>query len=108
MFLKSKCYYKNMKTFSERVVEAAMLIPKGRVSTYGAIAKACGGGPARPPGGSGAGGGQAARSITAILAKAYEAGNKKIPFHRIVYSGGKVWLDNKYKTKRLELYKKEK
>jgi methylated-DNA-protein-cysteine methyltransferase-like protein len=85
-----------MKTFSERVVEAAMLIPKGRVSTYGAIAKACGGG------------GQAARSITAILAKAYEAGNNKIPFHRIVYAGGKVWLDNKYKAKRLELYKKEK
>ncbi len=84
-----------MKTFSERVVEAAMLIPKGKVSTYGAIAKACGGG------------GQAARSITVILAKAYEAGNTKIPFHRIVYSGGKVWLDNKYKAKRLELYKKE-
>ena len=85
-----------MRTFSQRVVESAMMIPKGRVITYGAIAKACGGG------------GQAARSITAILAKAYEAGNTKIPFHRIVYAGGKVWLDNKYKAKRLELYKKEK
>ncbi len=84
-----------MKTFSQRVLETALLIPKGKVSTYGAIAKASGGG------------GQSARSVTSILAKAYEAGNKSIPFHRIVYAGGKVWLDDKYKTKRLELYKKE-
>lgn len=53
-----------MKTFSQRVVEAALLIPKGKVTTYGAIAKACGGG------------GQAARSITAILGK-YEEERKR-------------------------------
>ena len=33
-----------MKTFSDRVVELALSIPKGRVSTCGAIARAAGGG----------------------------------------------------------------
>lgn len=61
-----------MKTFSERVVEVALAIPKGRVSTYGHIARAAGGG------------GQASRSVTAILAKAYDAGEKK--FHSIASS----------------------
>lgn len=84
-----------MKTFSQRVVEAALEIPKGRVTTYGHIARACGGG------------GQAARSVTSILGKAYDAGEKNIPFHRIVYAGGKVWLSNQYTKKRLALYKKE-
>ena len=84
-----------MKTFSQRVIEAALTIPKGKVTTYGAIAKASGGG------------GQSARSVTAILGKAYDAGEKCIPFHRIVYSGGKVWLNNEYRLKRLALYKKE-
>ncbi|MBP6858134.1 MAG: MGMT family protein [Candidatus Pacebacteria bacterium] len=85
-----------MKTFSQRVVELALMIPSGKVSTYGHIARAAGGG------------GQAARSVTAILAKAYNNGEKKIPFHRIVYAGGKVWLNNEYEAKRLALYKKEK
>ena len=84
-----------MKNFSERVVEAALSIPKGRVSTYGDIAKACGSG------------GQAARSITAILAKAYRSGKTNIPFHRIVYSKGRVWKDGRYDKTRAELYKKE-
>ena len=84
------------KTFSQRVVEIAMMVPSGRVTTYGQIAKAAGGGA------------QAARSVTAILGKAYQNGQKKIPFHRIVYAGGKVWLDNEYREKRLALYKKEK
>ena len=84
-----------MKTFSQRVVEAALAIPKGRVTTYGHIARAAGGG------------GQASRSVTAILGKAYLSGEKKIPFHRIVYAGGKVWLNNEYRTKRLKLYKEE-
>jgi len=85
-----------MKTFSERVIKAALSIPKGKVTTYGAITKACGAGP------------MASQSITSILAKAYDAGEKRIPFHRIVYSGGKVWLDPKYKKERMALYKKEK
>ena len=83
------------KTFSQRVVEAALVIPKGKVTTYGAIARACGAGP------------MASQSITAILGKAHDSGIKNIPFHRIVYAGGKVWLNDEYKTKRLKLYKQE-
>jgi alkylated DNA nucleotide flippase Atl1 len=85
-----------MITFSERVVKAALSIPKGRVTTYGRIAKAAGGG------------NMASRSVTAILGKAYHAGVKGIPFHRIVYANGQVWINAKYRKKRLELYKKEK
>jgi methylated-DNA-protein-cysteine methyltransferase-like protein len=84
-----------MKTFSQRVVELALMIPKGKVSTYGHIARAAGGG------------GQAARSVTAILGKAYDAGETRIPFHRIVYAGGKVWLTDEYATRRMKLYKQE-
>ncbi|MDR3519501.1 MAG: MGMT family protein [Candidatus Pacebacteria bacterium] len=84
-----------MQTFSERVVKIALDIPKGRVTTYGRIARAAGAGP------------MASQSITAILGKAYEQGEKNIPFHRIVYADGTVWLSDKYKKKRLALYKKE-
>ncbi len=84
-----------MKTFSERVVEAALMVPPGKVTTYGRIAIAAGGGP------------MASRSVTGILGKAYMAGEKKIPFHRIVYTNGKVWLDEGYREQRLKLYKKE-
>ena len=84
-----------MKTFSERVVEIAMSIPKGRVTTYGRIARAAGAGP------------MASQSITSILGKAYHQGNKKIPFHRIVYADGRIWVDGKHRKKRLNLYKKE-
>jgi len=41
------------------------------------------------------------------LGKAYEAGEKNIPFHRIVYSGGRVWTNAAYDEKRRKLYKKE-
>jgi methylated-DNA-protein-cysteine methyltransferase related protein len=81
--------------FSERVVKIALSIPSGKVLTYGAIARAAGGG------------GQAARSVSAILGKAYERGEKKIPFHRIVYSNGKVWTSSEYDSARKKLYKKE-
>ena len=84
-----------MQTFSERVIKIAMAIPKGRVSTYGRIAKAAGAGP------------MASQSITNILGKAYMAGFKDIPFHRIVYVDGRVWISDEYKKKRLALYKKE-
>lgn len=82
-------------TFSERVVKIAQIIPFGRVTTYGRIAKAAGGGA------------MASQSITAILSKAYDAGMKNIPFHRIVYTDGRVWLDQAHRSKRLALYKKE-
>jgi methylated-DNA-protein-cysteine methyltransferase-like protein len=86
---------KGKLSFSERVVACALAIPFGKVTTYGRIARACGAGP------------MASQSITAILGKAYQAGEKNIPFHRIVYADGTVFLDDTYKAKRLALYKKE-
>jgi alkylated DNA nucleotide flippase Atl1 len=88
-------YTDHMKTFSERAVEAALIIPPGMVTTYGRIAVAAGGGA------------MASRSITGILGKAYLAGQKDIPFHRIVYTNGKVWIDDAHKAKRMKLYKQE-
>lgn len=82
-------------TFSERVVKIALSIPKGRVTTYGNISRAAGGGT------------MASQSITNILAKAYMAGEKKIPFHRIVYANGKIWIDDNHRKDRMALYKKE-
>ncbi len=79
--------------FSLRVYELALSIPPGRVTTYGAIAKAAGGGA------------MASRSITSILSKAPNP--RAIPWHRIVYAGGKVWLDSEHETTRLKMYKKE-
>lgn len=92
---KEKTHKAAMQTFSERVVLLALSIPPGRVSTYGAIARAAGGGS------------MASRSITGILAKAWEKGEKKIPFHRIVYSDGRIWVNESHRVKRLALYKKE-
>lgn len=83
-------------TFGQRVVYLAKLIPKGKVTTYGELAKLAGGG------------GRAAQSITAILSRAEQAGEVSIPFHRIVYAGGLVWLDPQYKEERLKLYEEEK
>lgn len=84
-----------IKTFSERVVDAALSIPAGRVATYGDIARVCGGS------------GQAARSISGILGRAYNNGITNIPWHRIVYSGGKVWTHDSVDTERKKLYEKE-
>jgi methylated-DNA-protein-cysteine methyltransferase-like protein len=79
-------------TFSQRVWEIATSIPEGRVMTYGGIAKAAGG----PP--------MASRSISSILSKA--PNQKAIPWHRIVYAGGKVWFGEE-EAKRRKLFKKE-
>ncbi len=84
-----------MSTFSDRVVALALAIPEGKVTTYAILARRAGGG------------GMAARSITGILSKAWEKGERKIPFHRIVYSDGKIWTSPEYHTKRIALYKKE-
>lgn len=91
-----KTYKASMETFSDRVVKLALSIPAGKVSTYGAIAKAA------------RGGSMAARSITGILGKAWEKGEKNIPFHRIVYADGRIWVSGEYRKKRMALYKKEK
>ena len=82
-------------TFSERVLKLALSIPPSRVTTYGRISIAAGGGQ------------MASQSITAILGRAYDAGEKDIPFHRIVYADGRAWMSDKHRAKRLKLYKKE-
>ncbi|OGG41762.1 hypothetical protein A2837_00925 [Candidatus Kaiserbacteria bacterium RIFCSPHIGHO2_01_FULL_46_22] len=84
------------KTFSERVVELACSVPSGRVTTYGDLARAAGGTP------------MTAQGISGILGKAEKNGVKGIPWHRIVYSDGRVWLDEEHRDARLKLYKKEK
>jgi methylated-DNA-protein-cysteine methyltransferase related protein len=81
------------ESFSQRVWELAISIPPGRVTTYGTIAKAAGGGP------------MASRSISSILSKA--PNQRAIPWHRIVYAGGKVWLDSANEVTRRKMYKKE-
>lgn len=85
-----------MQTFSERVLKIALSIPPGRVTTYGRIARAAGGGP------------MASQSITSILGKAWDKGEKNIPWHRIVYADGRIWVDDKHRTERMKLYQKEK
>lgn len=84
-----------MLTFSERVVRLALSIPPGRVTTYGRIARAAGGGA------------MASQSITSILGRAFEAGESNIPWHRIVYADGHIWVDAEHRAERLRLYQKE-
>lgn len=79
--------------FSQRVFELAISIPPGRVTTYGNLAKAAGAG------------GQAARSVSSILSKSPNPG--VIPWHRIVYAGGRVWLTDECSESRRELYELE-
>tara|TARA_B100000745_G_C19873169_1_gene291118 strand:- start:101 stop:436 length:336 start_codon:yes stop_codon:yes gene_type:complete len=82
-------------SFSERVILLALNIPTGKVTTYGDLARAAGGSPLT------------ARSITTILSKYPK--HELIPWHRIVYAGGKVWLgDDASRKRRVALYKKEK
>ena len=81
------------KEFSRRVWELATSIPVGRVTTYGILAKAAGGGA------------MAARSITGILSKA--PNQSAIPYHRIVYSDGKVWMTEECEDRRREIYELE-
>lgn len=84
-----------MPTFSERVIQIALSIPRGRVTTYGRIARAAGGG------------NMASQSITGILSKASKNGINSIPFHRIVYADGRIWIDTKHRKERMRLYKQE-
>lgn len=86
---------KSAHPFSEWVVRHALRIPPGRVTTYGRLARAAGGGA------------MAAQSVTAILAKAYDAGVTEIPFHRIVYADGRVWVDDRHRAERMRRYAEE-
>ena len=47
----------------------------------------------------------ASRSISSILSKFPNP--KVIPWHRIVYAGGKVWTSVEYEAQRKKLYKRE-
>ncbi|MBP9728153.1 MAG: MGMT family protein [Candidatus Moranbacteria bacterium] len=84
-----------MLTFSERVIKIALSIPKRRVTTYGRIARAAGGG------------NMASQSITGILSKAWSNGEKDIPFHRIVYADGHIWIDDAHHKERMKRYREE-
>ncbi|MDD2482782.1 MAG: MGMT family protein [Candidatus Shapirobacteria bacterium] len=79
--------------FSKKVIKLALTIPEGRVTTYGLLCAAAGGHP------------MLSRMITHILGKSDKV--DQIPFHRIVYSSGKIWSDPKYDQWRAKLYKKE-
>ena len=79
--------------FSQKVCDLALQIPPGRVTTYGYLAVAAGGHP------------MLAQMITSILSKSKDV--DKMPFHRIVYASGKVWLDPIHKNERLALYRQE-
>lgn len=79
--------------FSKKVIELALTIPPGRVTTYGLLCAAAGGHP------------MLCQMITHILGKSDQV--DQIPFHRIVYSSGKIWTDPKYDKWRAKLYKKE-
>ena len=82
-------------TFGERVLDAALSVPKGRVTTYGHIARASGGG------------GQSARSVSGILGRYAQKGVKNIPWHRIVYANGTIWINDEHYRQRMKLYKQE-
>lgn len=79
--------------FSKKIIKLALTIPEGRVTTYGLLCAAAGGHP------------MLSRMITHILGKYDQV--DKIPFHRIVYSSGKIWSDPKYDQWRAKLYRKE-
>ena len=84
---------KTSSTFSQKVCALAKSIPQGRVTTYGLLTAAAGGHP------------MLSRMITSILSKDPET--DLIPFHRIVYSDGRVWLEPKHHQHRLKLYAQE-
>jgi len=78
--------------FQEKVWDAVNAIPKGKVTTYGHIARAAG----RP---------KAARYISRIIGQHPDANN--IPWHRIVYSNGTIWITEQYESVRKKKYKEE-
>lgn len=84
---------KSPSIFYQKVWQLALQIPPGRVTTYGIICAAAGGHP------------MMSRMITTILSKSPDV--DKIPFHRIVYSNGKIWFDPQHNKWRDKLYKQE-
>lgn len=81
--------------FGRRVVLIALSIPFGKVTTYGRIAHAAGGGS------------MASQSITHILSRAEQHGVTSIPYHRIVYADGRIWVPAHCAEKRMKQYARE-
>jgi len=65
----------DLSSFSKAAVAAIRRIPKGKVATYGEIARA-------------AGNPRAARAVVAVLKNP----RLRLPWHRIVSSGGRIGL----------------
>lgn len=84
---------KKSSNFSQKVIKLALTIPPGRVTTYGILCAAAGGHP------------MLSRMITHILSKSDQV--DQVPFHRIVYSNGKIWFDPEHNKWRDQLYKQE-
>ena len=63
-----------MKSFTEKVYDVVRKIPKGKVMTYGEVAKKIG-----SPG--------ASRAVGTVLSKNY---NPEVPCHRVIRSDGKI------------------
>ncbi len=70
--------------FSRKVIKLALSIPPGRVTTYSLITVAAGGHL------------MLSRMIASILSRSSQS--NKIPFHRIVYSNGRIWVHPKYNS----------
>lgn len=66
-----------MQAFTEEVIAFIKNIPKGKVATYGSVAKICG----KPTG---------ARQVSRILHT--QTKKHKLPWHRIINSQGKISL----------------
>jgi O-6-methylguanine DNA methyltransferase len=79
------------KSFSERVIDVVRKIPKGKVLTYGEVAKK-------------AGNEKACRAVGNILNKNYRA---DIPCHRVIRGDGKTGGYNRGADKKVMLLRKE-
>jgi methylated-DNA-protein-cysteine methyltransferase-like protein len=66
-----------MTPFTERIVEAVLSIPPGRVATYGEVAAL-------------AGSRRGARQVARVLHSL--SGSRKLPWHRVVGAGGYIRL----------------
>ncbi|MBI4085705.1 MAG: MGMT family protein [Candidatus Liptonbacteria bacterium] len=79
------------KSFRNKVLSVARLIPKGKVFTYKEVARRAG----RP---------KAYRAVGNILKKNFDP---KIPCHRVIRSGGKLGGYNRGADKKRALLEKE-
>jgi O-6-methylguanine DNA methyltransferase len=84
--------YNTMKIFKEKVLEVVKKIPKGKVITYGEVAKR-------------AGNPNASRAVGSYMARNED---KNVPCHRVVKSDGSIGMYNGLQGKsKLEILKKE-